>query len=269
MEEKDGKFSFGGRAESLFLTEDNPLSSGIRGTPARPAKRTKTLFRPEVNGVFAVFVSFCLRTHPRHPRFLIFKTFPRYLAPDFTHYISERPEITSHDENYRRPNKKKKKETITMKTTLTKTIMRSLAFTCALGCLVAAIALGTSGVASAQAPERTIQGVWRTMVTGVNCQTGDPLGPPFPGLFTFNKDGTMSEYGIGPGSSPACVAPATEFGSTRQFGRITRTRSRTIAMTRAAFLSDRRKLRLPWNSAKAAMSLQRTLQSKFSMPTAT
>jgi hypothetical protein len=94
-----------------------------------------------------------------------------------------------------------------MKPKLTKTIMSSLAFTCALGCLVAAIALGTFDVASAQAPERTIQGAWQTMVTGVNCQTGDPLGPPFPGLFTFNKDGTMSEYGIGPGSSPALRSP--------------------------------------------------------------
>lgn len=61
--------------------------------------------------------------------------------------------------------------------------------------------------ASAQAPERTIQGVWQTMVTPINCQTGDPVGPAFPGLFTFNKGGTMSEYGIGPGSSPALRSP--------------------------------------------------------------
>ena len=54
---------------------------------------------------------------------------------------------------------------------------------------------------------RTIQGAWRTMVTGVNCQTGDPLGPPFPSLLTFNKGGTMSEYGINPGSSPALRSP--------------------------------------------------------------
>jgi len=85
--------------------------------------------------------------------------------------------------------------------------MGSLLFACALVSLVAAIALGTSGVASAQPPERTIQGVWRTMVTGVDCQTGVPLGPPFAGLFTFNNGGTMSEYGIGPGSSPALRSP--------------------------------------------------------------
>jgi hypothetical protein len=94
-----------------------------------------------------------------------------------------------------------------MKTKLVKNIMSSLAFACALVCLAAAMALGTSATASAQAPERTIQGVWRTMVTPVNCQTGDPLAPPFPTLLTFNNGGTMSEYGIGPGSSPALRSP--------------------------------------------------------------
>ena len=54
---------------------------------------------------------------------------------------------------------------------------------------------------------QTIQGAWRTMVTPVNCQTGDPLGSPFQGLFTFDKGGTMSEYGIGPGGSPALRSP--------------------------------------------------------------
>ncbi len=61
--------------------------------------------------------------------------------------------------------------------------------------------------ASSNARERTIVGVWRTMVTPRNCQTGEPVVPPFPGLFTFNKGGTMSQYGIGPGSSPALVSP--------------------------------------------------------------
>ena len=38
-----------------------------------------------------------------------------------------------------------------MKTKLTKIIMSSLAFTCALGCLVVAMTLGTSGTARATA----------------------------------------------------------------------------------------------------------------------
>ena len=152
--------------------------------------------------------------------------------------------------------------------------IRTLKQTCSSALIVIAALTVAFSFASAQAPERTtsertIQGAWRTMVTRVNCQTGDPLGPPFTGLFTFNKGGTMSEYGIGPGGSPACVVPATGFGSKHVAGRIIRTRSRSIAITRAAFLSVRRKLRLPWNSEKAAMSLQRTLQSKFWMPMAT
>ena len=61
---------------------------------------------------------------------------------------------------------------------------------------------------AAQAAERTIEGVWRTAVTPLNCQTGEPVGvAPFPGLFTFHDDGTMSEFGIGPGSSPALRSP--------------------------------------------------------------
>ena len=84
---------------------------------------------------------------------------------------------------------------------------RTLKQTCSSALIVIAALTVAFSFASAQAPERTIQGAWRTMVTGVNCQTGDPLGPPFPGLFTFNKGGTMSEYGIGPGSSPALRNP--------------------------------------------------------------
>ena len=79
-------------------------------------------------------------------------------------------------------------------------------------------ALITASIASAQdtqnqqssatsaAHERTIQGVWRTVVTARNCQTGDAI-VTLPGLFTFNQGGTMSEYGIGPGSSPALRSP--------------------------------------------------------------
>lgn len=58
-----------------------------------------------------------------------------------------------------------------------------------------------------EASERTIAGVWRTVVTPRNCQTGEQVAPAFPGLFTFQVHGTMSEYGIGPGSSPALRSP--------------------------------------------------------------
>ena len=65
---------------------------------------------------------------------------------------------------------------------------------------------GENHTPSIEGGRRTIQGAWRTMVTGVDCQTGVPLGS-FPGLFTFNEGGTMSEYGIGPGSNPALRSP--------------------------------------------------------------
>jgi hypothetical protein len=60
---------------------------------------------------------------------------------------------------------------------------------------------------SPKAGERTIVGVWRTMVTPRNCQTGAAVAPAFPGLFAFNEGGTMSEYGISPGLSPALRSP--------------------------------------------------------------
>ena len=89
---------------------------------------------------------------------------------------------------------------------------RTLKQTCSSALIVIATLTVAFSFASAQAPERTmsertIQGAWRTIVTRVNCQTGDPVGPPFAGLFTFNKGGTMSEYGIGPGGSPALRSP--------------------------------------------------------------
>jgi len=65
---------------------------------------------------------------------------------------------------------------------------------------------GNQSSASSNDRERTVTGVWRTVVTPRNCQTGQAF-PSFPGLFTFNEGGTMSEYGIGPGSSPALRSP--------------------------------------------------------------
>jgi hypothetical protein len=62
--------------------------------------------------------------------------------------------------------------------------------------------------ASSHAAKRTIEGAWRTVITLLNCQNGAPVGvAPFPGLFTFHDGGTMAEFGIGPGSSPALRSP--------------------------------------------------------------
>ena len=90
--------------------------------------------------------------------------------------------------------------------------------TAAVPCALISALIITASIASAQdaqsqpssaastAHERTIQGVWRTVVTPRNCQTGQTF-PSLQGLFTFNQGGTMSEYGIGPGSSPALRSP--------------------------------------------------------------
>jgi hypothetical protein len=36
-------------------------------------------------------------------------------------------------------------------------------------------------------------GTWLVQITQVDCQSGDPLGPPFTSLLTFAEGGTMSE----------------------------------------------------------------------------
>jgi len=63
--------------------------------------------------------------------------------------------------------------------------------------------------ASPESADQTMVGAWRTVVTLVNCQTGQPVGaPPIFGLSTFNHGGTMSEWGVGPGQSPAQRSPS-------------------------------------------------------------
>jgi len=70
--------------------------------------------------------------------------------------------------------------------------------------LVATAMLVTSAYSAANS--RTIEGAWRTVVTPRNCQTEAPF-PSLKGLFTFHQGGTMAEYGIGPGQTPALRSP--------------------------------------------------------------
>ena len=73
--------------------------------------------------------------------------------------------MTSHNEKSQKAKtRKQKKETIIMKTKLTKTIMSSLTFACALVCLVAAMALGTSATAR---PAPTARGLQRGHAKGL------------------------------------------------------------------------------------------------------
>ncbi len=60
---------------------------------------------------------------------------------------------------------------------------------------------------SLNARERTIEGVWRTQITPINCQTGVPLLPfTIPGLLTYHQGGTMSETTAVP-SGPSSRSP--------------------------------------------------------------
>lgn len=49
-----------------------------------------------------------------------------------------------------------------------------------------------TGASAVGQPERSVEGTWLTVVTPVNCDTGAPVGPAFPGILTFNKGETMS-----------------------------------------------------------------------------
>jgi len=89
-----------------------------------------------------------------------------------------------------------------MKPKLTKTIMSSLAFTCALGCLVAAMALGTSN--TARATERfpqscsahTLNGLYLLTFDGYQNVSGNLLPKAIMQGTRFNGDGTLvNEFG--------------------------------------------------------------------------
>jgi hypothetical protein len=93
-----------------------------------------------------------------------------------------------------------------MKTKLTKTIMSSLAFTCALACLVAAIAVGPSATGG-QAPDpaiggeapdtractvQTLNGVYLWAWDGYQNFGGNPVPKTIMQGLRFNGDGTFT-----------------------------------------------------------------------------
>lgn len=68
---------------------------------------------------------------------------------------------------------------------------------------VLGILIGASASAFGQESERyslSVQGTWKTSVTPLNCATGVPVAPAFPGILAFAEGGTMS------GTSPAAPA---------------------------------------------------------------
>jgi hypothetical protein len=60
----------------------------------------------------------------------------------------------------------------------------------------------------AQSAASPLEGTWQVSVTLLNCQTGDPLGPPpFPSILTFSRGGTLAEDTTNPGFAPGQRGP--------------------------------------------------------------
>ena len=77
--------------------------------------------------------------------------------------------------------------------------------------LAACTSLAWSADPPSREPTRTIEGVWQVTRVGVNCN--DPnqqLGPPFPAIMTFHRDGTVTGAAKSPVTGPFDTA---EYGS--------------------------------------------------------
>ncbi len=103
--------------------------------------------------------------------------------------------------SYKGQNKKlKQKETTTMNTKLTKMIMSSLAFACALVCLAATMAPGTSATARAAADRQCsvgmLRGLYLVTFDGYQNVGGDLVPKAIMQGTRFNGDGTLiNEFG--------------------------------------------------------------------------
>jgi hypothetical protein len=125
------------------------------------------------------------------------RIFPRNEPTNPTEYPSERPEITSYDEerNKAKPTKGKIESTKGKKMNLKKQI----------AVIVLALTATTSPVWSqdrqplASPTAHNLQGTWRAAITAVDCVTGQDL-VSFPAIMTFNQGGTCSEYFVVPGN---------------------------------------------------------------------
>jgi len=116
-------------------------------------------------------------------------------------YSGERPEITPHDEELQRPKQKTQTErTTTMNTKLSKMIMSSLAFACALVCLAATMAPGTSATARAAADRQCsvgmLRGLYLVTFDGYQNVGGNLVPKAIMQGTRFNGDGTLiNEFG--------------------------------------------------------------------------
>ncbi len=76
----------------------------------------------------------------------------------------------------------------------------------ALIAVVLSIQIYVSGQESDRSFRSGLEGVWETVITPRNCQTGAPVAPPFRGLLTFHSDGTLAEANTSPGGQAARTA---------------------------------------------------------------
>lgn len=72
-----------------------------------------------------------------------------------------------------------------------KTVFKAIGLTAAAILLVGCSQLFVAAQ-SDQKNVSSIEGVWQTVVTPRICATGAPIGPTFPGILMFNRDGTMT-----------------------------------------------------------------------------
>jgi hypothetical protein len=77
------------------------------------------------------------------------------------------------------------------------------------GSMAAASALGSAEASFERLePQKTLVGTWQTRIRPRDCNSGVVLNiPPIIGVFSFHAGGTTSEYGIGPGATPALRSP--------------------------------------------------------------
>ncbi len=85
-----------------------------------------------------------------------------------------------------------------MKTNIVKYFRISLAAAVVFVAAAAQNALHAQDVEDAADNSATMVGAWETTVTPRNCETGEQVAPSFNGVITFNKGGTIAEFGANP-----------------------------------------------------------------------
>jgi hypothetical protein len=100
--------------------------------------------------------------------------------------------------------------------------------------------IASAGAQSPVPAGRELEGTWKVEVTQRDCNTGDPLGPPFQSLLTFASGGTMTETTDNPLFYPAERSPGHGVWSFR--GRSRYTAATTAFITLNGVLTETQKI---------------------------